>query len=114
MPKSKLLSDREILIGYRNTWQSKLIAASIDQKHAEKTEAENPNFIDTRMTETGQMISMPIKDVIENKKESKARHLLFVNVIDTLLKMESKGLLDELWSPEALKPAEPKIAQPQK
>ena len=99
LPKG-VLTDKEILISYRNDWRKKLIASSIDQKWAEKKAKVDSDFKETSM-ETGQILT--VWDKIDICKKNKSRALLFVAVIDTLFKMEDNKLLDELWTEEALK-----------
>ena len=104
MATQKPKSDREILIEFRNDWREKLIAASIDQKHAERTAMTDPKFVNKTVSPNRQLIEEPILATVERKKKDKAWYVQHVEIIDVLIEMEKRGLLDELWSPVALEP----------
>ena len=95
MPKIKEMTNKEIVLGYKNFWLKKLIAATIDLQLAE---LQDPEATDIDVD------GEPIKygDKVINLKKNIKKAKCFIGITQDLLKLEKQGKLSELWSKEAL------------
>ena len=96
---------------YKNTWQRKLIAQTIDVNTDTKLKAQNPELMVNHETDAmGNPTQIAVKYRLELRKQQLATIMLILDSINDLSKLDSVQLA-AFWTPEALATAPEILAE---